>query len=105
MLTKISEVRFVPKVGPIGTKWAKSGTFRDKIFVQFSASHQNVLKSDLKKSPGFVPFGANLIHFDLGQNMISLTKSHPNFKKITVKTKHRHKSPIKKKAISMMRGK
>ena len=57
---------FGPKVGQIGTKWDKSGTFPDQISIHFDSakcheiwsekvldlSHtsQNVLKSDLKKS-------------------------------------------------------
>ena len=41
--------RFGPKVGQIGPKWEKSGTFSDQISVHFGALRQNVLKSDLKK--------------------------------------------------------
>ena len=37
-------------VGQIGPKWEKSGSFLDQISVHFDAPHQNVLKSDLKKS-------------------------------------------------------
>ena len=47
-------VKVGSKVGQIGRKWDKSGTF-------FSES-QNVLKLILK-SRGFVPFRANLTHF------------------------------------------
>ena len=43
-------VRFAYKVGQIGPKWDKSGTFSDLISVHFGSSSQNVLKSDLKKS-------------------------------------------------------
>ena len=42
--------RFVPKIGQIGIKRDKSGTFSDQISVHFGAQRQNVLKSDLKKS-------------------------------------------------------
>ena len=45
-----------PKVDQIGLKWDKSGTFSDQISVP------KVLESDLK-TPGFVPFEANLIDF------------------------------------------
>ena len=37
--------------------------FLDQISVHFGSASQNVLKSDLKKSPGFIPFWANLTHF------------------------------------------
>ena len=46
-------VRFRQKVGQIGFKWDKSGTFSDM--------RQNVQNSDMK-SPGFVPIGADLTH-------------------------------------------
>ena len=55
--------RFEHKMGQIGRKWDESGTFSDQISVHFGAMRQNVLKSDLKKSPGFVPFGVNLPTF------------------------------------------
>ena len=47
----VEDVRFGFKVGHIGPKLKKKGS-----------ANQNVLKSDLK-SPGLVPFGANLTHF------------------------------------------
>ena len=43
-------VRFGPKVGQIGPKWDKSGTFSDQISVHFGSPSQNVLNYDLKKS-------------------------------------------------------
>ena len=51
------------KVGQIGPKWDKPGTFSDQISVHLAPRAPNALKSDLKK-PGFVPFGANLTHFE-----------------------------------------
>ena len=42
--------RFGLKMGQIGPKWDKSGTFSDQIPVHFGSSSQSVLKSDLKKS-------------------------------------------------------
>ena len=46
----------------IGPKWDKCGTFSDLISVHFGAGRQNVLKSNMK-SPGFVPFWADLTYF------------------------------------------
>ena len=40
--------KFGPKVGQIGPKWDKSGTFPDQISVHFGSVRQNILKSDLK---------------------------------------------------------
>ena len=51
-------VRFASKVGQIGPKWDKSGTFHIR-FQYIWHGAPNVLKSDMK-SPGFVPFRANL---------------------------------------------
>ena len=56
------DVNFGPKIYLIGTKWNKSGTFKDQISVHFFQRSQNVLKSDLKKHR-FVTFSANLAHF------------------------------------------
>ena len=42
--------------------WPKMGQIRDFFRSDFSLIEPNVLKTDLK-SPGFVPFGANLTHF------------------------------------------
>ena len=39
------------------------GFFSDQISVRFGSTSQNVLKSDLKKSPEFVPFEVNLTNF------------------------------------------
>ena len=55
---RVGDARGGIKVGQIGPKWDKSGTYPDKLLVHFGAA----LKSDLK-SPGFVLFGANLTHF------------------------------------------
>ena len=55
-------VIFRTKVGQIGTKWDTSGTFSDQISVHLAPGrqmHWNVIW----KSPGCVPFGANLTHF------------------------------------------
>ena len=41
--------RFGSKVGQIGLKLNKFGTFSDQISVLFGSPSQNVLKSDLKK--------------------------------------------------------
>ena len=51
-------VRFVRKVGQIGTEWDKSGIFED-YFSHFVSLRQNVLKKTFR-SLRFVPFGANL---------------------------------------------
>ena len=40
-------VRFDSKVGQIGPKWDKSGTYSDQISVHFGSESQNALKSDL----------------------------------------------------------
>ena len=52
------------------TKWLRlisngenPGNFSDQISVHFGAPRQNVLKSDLKNSPGFSIFETNLTHF------------------------------------------
>ena len=50
--TGARDVRFGSKVGQIGPKWDKSGTFSDQIS----------MKSDVK-IPGFVQFVANLTLF------------------------------------------
>ena len=54
--------RFGSKVGQIGPKCDKSGSFSDQISEHLGSARQNVLKSVLK-SPGTVPFGANLTYF------------------------------------------
>jgi len=48
----VKVARFGPKVGQIGPRSYKSGTFSDRISVHFGSGGQNVLKSDLnlKKS-------------------------------------------------------
>ena len=57
--------RFGSKVGQIGPKSDNSWTFSDQISVHFGSASQNVLKFDLiLKRPGFVPFRANLKHFE-----------------------------------------
>ena len=53
---------FNPKVGQIGTKSDKSGTFEVHSSVHFGSPSQNVLKMNFK-SPRFVLFCANPIHF------------------------------------------
>ena len=58
----VSDARFGCKVGQIGKKWDKSGTFSDQISVHFGALRQNVLKSDLKKSR-ICPIMGNLSRF------------------------------------------
>ena len=40
---------FGPKMGQIGPKWDKSGTFSDQISVHFGTAAPKLLKSDLKK--------------------------------------------------------
>ena len=54
-MDKTRDVGFGPKVGYIGPKWDKSG--------KSGSLSQNVLKLILKSSR-FVPFGANLTHFE-----------------------------------------
>ena len=54
--------RFGSKVGQIGPKWDKSGTFSDQISVHLARSSQ-MYWNLIWKSPGFVPFWANLTHF------------------------------------------
>jgi len=53
------DVRFDSKVGQIGPKWDKSGTFSKSVLKMYC---QNVLKSDLKKAQ-ICRFRANLTHF------------------------------------------
>ena len=60
------------KLGPIGPKWDKSGTFKDQFqyilanLTQFDINPDiakpKCTESDLK-NPRFVPFVANLIYF------------------------------------------
>ena len=58
ILYTLANIMFLPnkvprcwlKMGQIGPKWDKSGTFSDQISEHFGATRQNVLKSDLKKS-------------------------------------------------------
>ena len=50
------------KVGQIGPKWDKSGTFSDQISVRFGA-RANMNWNLIWKIPGFVPFAANLANF------------------------------------------
>ena len=68
-------VRFWAKLGQIGPKWDKPGTFSDKISVGLHCGtvRPNVLKSDLKKF-GFVPFWANLTHFGLNSEVPAETR-------------------------------
>ena len=54
--------RFGYKVGQIGTKWDKSGSFSDQISEHLARERQ-MLWNLIRKGPGFVPFGANLTHF------------------------------------------
>ena len=63
------DVRVETKLGQIGLKLDKSGTFSDQISVHFGAGCQNVLKSDLKKSRICPIWG----HFDQFWAQISLT--------------------------------
>ena len=70
--------RFGPKVGQIGPKWDKSGTFSDQISVHFnskSSKSQDLLKSDLI-GPRFVSFGSNLTHFGPKSAIPSLNTTH-----------------------------
>ena len=56
-------VRVGLKVDQIGPKSNKPGLFQ-KRFQYILARFENILKSDLKKTPGFIPLGANLIDFE-----------------------------------------
>ena len=58
----IRDGRFGSKVGQIGPKWDKSGAFSDQISVHLAPRRQ-IHWNLIWKSPGFVPFGANLTHF------------------------------------------
>ena len=47
----MQDATFGPQVGLINTKWEKHGTFSDQISVLFGSVSQNMLISDLKRSP------------------------------------------------------
>ena len=44
LITAITALRFLTKVGQVRLKWYKSGTFSDHISVHFGLVSQNVLK-------------------------------------------------------------
>ena len=52
-VSTIEDVRFWPKVGQIGTKWDKSGTFSDKISVHFGSANHKLVQTHLNgTNPG-----------------------------------------------------
>ena len=68
------------------TKWVRlvpNGTNPGFFQIRFSTFWLYVLKLIWKKIPGFVPLGANLIHFESKSD-------HPAFKTICLKVRRRH---------------
>ena len=59
------DVRCGAKVGPIGPKWNKSGTFSDQISVHFGLDIGSEIQA-------FVPFEVNLIHFGVKSDIFNI---------------------------------